>query len=55
MKMRKSNRQSAFDIGFDVVSTILLVIALLIVLYPLYFVVIASTWPRATWTRASSA
>lgn len=42
MKKRKSNRQSAFDIGFDVVSTILLVIALLIVLYPLYFVVIAS-------------
>ena len=42
MKMRKSNRQSAFDIGFDVVSTLLLIIALLIVLYPLYFVLIAS-------------
>lgn len=42
MKKRKSNRQSAFDIGFDVVSTLLLVIALLIVLYPLYFVLIAS-------------
>ena len=41
MKMRKSNRQSAFDIGFDVVSTLLLIIALLIVLYPLYFVLIA--------------
>lgn len=42
MKKRKSNRQSAFDIGFDVVSTLLLIIALLIVLYPLYFVLIAS-------------
>ena len=42
MKMRKSNRQSAFDIGFDVVSTLLLIVALLIVLYPLYFVLIAS-------------
>lgn len=42
MKMRKSNRQSAFDIGFDAVSTLLLIIALLIVLYPLYFVLIAS-------------
>ena len=42
MKMRKSNRQSAFDIGFDVVSTLLLIIALLIVLYPMYFVLIAS-------------
>lgn len=41
MKMRKSNRQSAFDIGFDVVSTLLLIIALLIVLYPLYFVLIS--------------
>lgn len=42
MKMRKSNRQSTFDIGFDVVSTLLLIVALLIVLYPLYFVLIAS-------------
>lgn len=42
MKKKKSTRQSSFDIGFDIVSTILLVIALLIVLYPLYFVVIAS-------------
>lgn len=42
MKMCKSNRQSAFDIGFDVVSTLLLIVALLIVLYPLYFVLIAS-------------
>ena len=42
MKMRKSNRQSAFDIGFDVVSTLLLIVALLIVLYQLYFVLIAS-------------
>lgn len=40
--MKKTGRQSTFDIGFDIVSTILLVIALLIVLYPLYFVVIAS-------------
>jgi len=42
MKKKKSTRQSSFDIGFDIVSTILLVIALMIVLYPLYFVVIAS-------------
>lgn len=42
MKKHKLNRQSVFDIGFDVVSTILLVIALLIVFYPLYFVLIAS-------------
>lgn len=42
MKKKKNTRQSSFDIGFDIVSTILLVIALLIVLYPLYFVVIAS-------------
>lgn len=42
MKIKRSNRQSAFDIGFDIACTVLLVIALLIVLYPLYFVVIAS-------------
>lgn len=42
MNMRKSNRQSTFDIGFDVVSTLLLIVALLIVFYPLYFVLIAS-------------
>lgn len=42
MKSYKSSRQSAFDIGFDIVSTLLLIVMLLIVLYPLYFVLIAS-------------
>ena len=35
-------RRTRFDTGFDIITTILLVLALLIVLYPLYFVVIAS-------------
>lgn len=35
-------RTSRFDMGFDVVSTALLVLCLLIVLYPMYFIVIAS-------------
>ena len=42
MKSYKSSRQSAFDIGFDIVSTLLLIVMLLVVLYPLYFVLIAS-------------
>ncbi len=42
MKNYKSSRQSAFDMGFDIVSTLLLVAMLLVVLYPLYFVLIAS-------------
>ena len=42
VKHRHAKRQSKFDNVFDVISTILLVLALLIVLYPLYFVVIAS-------------
>lgn len=42
--MKKSilSRKSRFDTGFDIVNTILLVLALIIVLYPMYFVVIAS-------------
>ena len=35
-------RRTRFDTCFDIITTILLVLALLIVLYPLYFVVIAS-------------
>ena len=35
-------RQSRFDKGFDIVNTLLLGIILLVILYPLYFVVIAS-------------
>ncbi len=35
-------RTSRFDMGFDAVSTALLVLCLLIVLYPMYFIVIAS-------------
>ena len=35
-------KKTYFDTGFDIVTTILLVLALLIVLYPMYFVVIAS-------------
>ena len=42
MKKHGIKRNTRFDTGFDIVSTILLVLALLIVLYPLYFVVIAS-------------
>ncbi len=42
MKKHGSMRRTRFDTGFDIVATILLVLALLIVLYPLYFVVIAS-------------
>ena len=42
MKKHGSMRRTRFDTGFDIVTTILLVLALLIVLYPLYFVVIAS-------------
>lgn len=42
MKSYKSSRQSAFDMGFDIVSTLLLIAMLLVVLYPLYFVLIAS-------------
>lgn len=42
MKKKITQRQSLFDTGFDVVSTLLLVIILIVVLYPLYFVVIAS-------------
>ena len=34
--------KTRFDTGFDIVSTILLVLCLLVVLYPMYFVVIAS-------------
>lgn len=41
-KVHRAKRQSGFDNAFDIISTVLLVIALLIVLYPLYFVVIAS-------------
>lgn len=36
------SRQSRFDKGFDIVSTILVVLAMLVVLYPMYFIVIAS-------------
>lgn len=42
MEKKKKQIQSRFDTGFDIVSTILLVLFLLVVLYPLYFVVIAS-------------
>ena len=35
-------RRTRFDAAFDGISTLLLVLALLVVLYPLYFVVIAS-------------
>ena len=42
MKKHGSMRRTRIDTGFDIVTTILLVLALLIVLYPLYFVVIAS-------------
>ena len=42
MKKHGSMRRTRFDTGFDIITTILLVLALLIVLYPLYFVVIAS-------------
>ena len=42
MKKHCSMRRTRFDTGFDIITTILLVLALLIVLYPLYFVVIAS-------------
>ena len=42
MKKHGSMRRTRFDTCFDIITTILLVLALLIVLYPLYFVVIAS-------------
>lgn len=42
MKKSVLSRKSRFDTGFDIVNTLLLVIALIIVLYPMYFVVIAS-------------
>ena len=35
-------KKTHFDTVFDIVTTTLLVLALLIVLYPMYFVVIAS-------------
>ncbi len=38
----RHNRISHFDTVFDIVSTVLLVICLLVVLYPMYFVLIAS-------------
>ena len=38
----RRNRVSHFDTVFDIVSTLLLVLCLLVVLYPMYFVVIAS-------------
>ncbi|MDD3334090.1 MAG: carbohydrate ABC transporter permease [Eubacteriales bacterium] len=35
-------RKSRFDRGFDIINTFLLVLSLLVVLYPLYFILIAS-------------
>ena len=35
-------RQSRFDKGFDIVNILLLFIVMVVILYPLYFVVIAS-------------
>ena len=42
MKKSARIRRTRFDVGFDIVATCLLVCALLVVLYPLYFVLIAS-------------
>ncbi len=42
MKTRRLLRKTRFDAAFDGISTLLLVLALIVVLYPLYFVVIAS-------------
>ena len=39
---KKNSRRSGFDRAFDIVNVVLLTVALLIVLYPLYFVCIAS-------------